>query len=92
MLIILYRISRVAIRYGGIMDKKQTNGGDMNETKREKQHQKMLKKQQKLMEKLIRENNERIMAKRGYLGLYDKRGRLTEKYDMVLAEGWAKNI
>ena len=63
----------------------------MNEKKREKQHQKMLKKQQKLMEKLIRENNERIMAKRGYLGLYDKRGRLNEKYDIVLAEGWTKN-
>lgn len=44
--------------------------------KQEKLRKRLLKKQQALMERLIRENNEKIMNERGYYGLYDKKGNL----------------
>ena len=45
--------------------------------KQEKLRNRLLKQQQILMERLVRENNEKIMGERGYYGLYDKKGNLT---------------
>ena len=53
---------------------------DWKERKKQKKakrlRDKLLIKQEKLMEELIRENNERIMNSRGYFGIYDKKGNL----------------
>lgn len=47
--------------------------------KKAKQKNRLLIKQQKLMEKLIRERNEQVMMKRGWFGIYDKKGNLNIK-------------
>ena len=47
--------------------------------KKQREKNKLLKQQQKLMEKLIMEQNEKIMGKRGWIGIYDKKGNLTIK-------------
>ena len=47
--------------------------------KKAKKKNQLLKKQEKLMEILIRQQNEQIMLKRGWFGIYDKNGNLTCK-------------
>lgn len=47
--------------------------------KKAKKKNQLLKKQEKLMEILIRQQNEQLMSKRGWIGIYDKNGNLTCK-------------
>lgn len=46
-------------------------------TKYFKEKQRLLRKQKELFENLIRKHNEDVMSKRGWYGIYDKRGNLT---------------